>query len=94
MAHRPAEQGRGRPHPAIVWGAIVLAAILFGVGHLGVVSAQLPLTPALVVRTVVLNAVAGGVFGWLFWKRSLEAAMIAHASGHVVFTLAAWAGLP
>lgn len=24
------------------------------------------------------------VFGWLFWQRSLEAAMLSHASVHVV----------
>jgi hypothetical protein len=27
-------------------------------------------------------------FGWLFWRRSLEAAMIAHATSHVVLFVA------
>jgi hypothetical protein len=90
---RVVKSGRGRPHPAIFWTAISVAAVVFGAGHLGVVGAQLPLTSALVARTIVLNAVGGFVFGWLFWRRSLESAMVAHASGHVVFPLAAWAGL-
>jgi membrane protease YdiL (CAAX protease family) len=41
------------------------------------------LTPALVTRVIVLNTVAGLVFGWLFWRRGLEAAMVAHATAHL-----------
>lgn len=70
--------------------AVLLAALLFGAGHLGAVAAMVPLTTAVVVRTLVLNALAGVAFGWLFWRRSLEAAMIAHMTGHVVFTAASW----
>ncbi|HEV2150622.1 MAG TPA: CPBP family intramembrane glutamic endopeptidase [Longimicrobiaceae bacterium] len=84
-------RGRGEPGAAVMWTAILLAAVLFGAGHLGAVSAVAPLTAAVVTRTVVLNAIAGIAFGWLFWRRSLEAAMVAHMSGHVVFTLASWA---
>jgi membrane protease YdiL (CAAX protease family) len=36
-----------------------------------------------VARTVLLNAVAGVLFGWLYWRGRLEAAMVAHASFHV-----------
>jgi membrane protease YdiL (CAAX protease family) len=35
------------------------------------------------VRTVLLNALGGVLFGWLFWRRSLEVAMVAHAAFHV-----------
>ena len=71
------------PGPAIVWAAIVIAAVLFGLGHLPALAQAVTLTPVLVVRTVLLNAVAGVIFGWLYWRRSLEAAMVAHASFHV-----------
>lgn len=37
----------------------------------------------------VLNALAGLVTGWLFWRRGLEAAMIAH--GVIGFALHVWA---
>lgn len=30
------------------------------------------------------NGIAGVVFGWLYWRYSPEAAMIAHGFGHVV----------
>lgn len=81
-------RGRERPGAATMWAAVVLASVLFGAGHLGVVAAVAPLTPAVVVRTVVLNSLAGIAFGWLFWRRSLEAAMLAHMAWHVVFTVA------
>lgn len=75
------------PSRGVVWTAIAVAAVLFGVGHLPALAASVPLTPALVARTVLLNAVAGAVFGWLFWRRSLEAAMAAHAVFHVPLVL-------
>ena len=77
------KRAEGPPPPWIMWTAIVLSAVVFGVGHLPVLSGLVPLTPVIAARTVLLNAVAGVVFGWLFWRRSLEAAMIAHAGSHV-----------
>jgi hypothetical protein len=79
------------PRPWLVWGAIVVTALLFGAGHLPAAAATMSLTPTLVFRIIMLNALAGVVFGWLYWKYSLEAAMIAHATGHVVFALAHFA---
>jgi len=66
-----------------VLGAIVLAALVFGASHLGAVSTLVPLTAAIVIRTILLNALGGVVFGWWFWQRHLEAAMLAHAGTHV-----------
>ncbi|MDQ3523337.1 MAG: CPBP family intramembrane metalloprotease [Gemmatimonadota bacterium] len=87
------QRRKGVPGPGIMWSAIILAAVLFGLGHLPAVAAITPLTSMLVVRTVLLNALAGVVFGWLFWRRSLESAMLAHASAHVGFALMALAGV-
>lgn len=67
-----------------VWLAILVAALLFAAGHLPAVVAISPLTPALVVRTFVLNSVAGIAFGWLYWRRGLEAGMVAHFSADLV----------
>ena len=60
-----------------------LAALVFGASHLGAVSTLVPLTAAIVIRTILLNALGGVVFGWWFWQRHLEAAMLAHAGTHV-----------
>lgn len=85
---RVAQRGDGQPTPAVMWLAIVIAAVLFGLGHLPAAATLAPLTPAFVLRTVLLNSIAGIVTGWLFWRRSLEAAMIAHMAVHVGFALA------
>jgi len=84
---RVVQRGEGVPRPWLIWTAIGVSAVLFGAGHLGAAAALVPLTPAVIVRTVLLNAGAGVVFGYLFWRRSLEAAMIAHAGAHVAMTL-------
>jgi membrane protease YdiL (CAAX protease family) len=78
------------PGPAVMWTAIAVAALLFGAGHLLALGMLVPLTAALVLRTVLLNALAGLVYGWLYWRRSLEAAMVAHATAHVVFSVVDW----
>jgi membrane protease YdiL (CAAX protease family) len=74
----------GRPTSAVVWIANILAAVLFGLGHLPATALLIPLTPLVVVRAVVLNGLLGIVFGWLYWKRGLEAAMISHFSADIV----------
>ena len=71
------------PSSGVMWVAIVISAVLFGIGHLPALAQSVGLTPALVARTVLLNAIAGVLFGWLYWRQSLEAAMVAHATFHV-----------
>jgi membrane protease YdiL (CAAX protease family) len=69
---------------ATMWPAIVISTLLFGAGHLPTVSRITPLTPALIARTLLLNGIAGAVCGYLYWKRGLEAAMIAHGTTDLV----------
>jgi hypothetical protein len=85
LGWRIAQRGQGAPRPALVWAAIVLAAVLFGIGHLPALAGMVTLTPLIIFRTVLLNALGGLLFGWLFWRRNLETAMVAHAAGHVGF---------
>jgi hypothetical protein len=60
--------------------ANVAAAILFGAAHLPVVFlAGAPLTVAAVAYIIGVNGLGGLIFGWLFLRRGLESAMIAHA---------------
>ena len=70
--------------------AIVLAALLFGAGHLSAAhAAGLLGTPLLVARIVLLNAVVAVVFGGLFWKYGLEHAMLAHFCADLMLHVAA-----
>jgi membrane protease YdiL (CAAX protease family) len=77
----------GLPSSGAFWIAIVLVAVLFGLGHLPATSAVTPLTTTLVLRSLILNGIAGTAFGYLYWKRGLEAAMIGHMSAHLVLQI-------
>ncbi|WP_265569485.1 CPBP family intramembrane glutamic endopeptidase [Sphingomicrobium nitratireducens] len=69
--------------PVFYWIAIIGAALLFAAGHLPFLySVQPDAAPMLVAAVLVGNAIPGALFGWLFWKRGIEAAMLAHAGGH------------
>lgn len=90
---RVVQRSEGLPRPALVWSAIVLAAVLFGLGHLPATAGIVPLTLPVVARAVLLNGILGVVFGWLYWRRSLESAMLAHAMFHVCATIGVLIGL-
>ena len=75
----------GRPGEIAFWVANVLAAVLFGLGHLpATAAAGLPMDALVITRAIVLNGLAGLVFGWFYWKHGLEAAMVSHFSGDIV----------
>jgi len=69
---------RKEKNSLIVWISIILVAILFGLGHLPITSAVVSITPIVILRAVVLNGIGGIVFGWLYWKKGLESAIISH----------------
>jgi membrane protease YdiL (CAAX protease family) len=68
----------------IVWVSVFLAAIVFGLGHLPGTAVIMALTPAVIVRAVLLNGIGGVIFGWLFFRKGLESAMISHFSLDIV----------
>jgi membrane protease YdiL (CAAX protease family) len=74
--------------PLVYALAIVLVAVVFAAGHLPAASVVARLDAPLVTRILVLNGIAGVVYGALFWRRSLEAAMAAHMATHVAFAVA------
>jgi hypothetical protein len=74
----------GRPTVAVLWIANVLAAVLFGLGHLPATSMLLPLTALVITRAIILNGLLGVAFGYLYMKHGLESAMISHFSADIV----------
>ncbi|QRG67727.1 CPBP family glutamic-type intramembrane protease [Brevibacillus choshinensis] len=71
--------------------AILLTSLLFGLLHLPATAQALgELSPMIVLRGIVLNSLGGLLFGWLYWKKGLEYAMIAHLTAdlmlHVIFS--------
>ena len=82
---RFSHDSEGRPTAIVLWASIVIVAIGFGVAHLPLTAAiGLPLNALVIARAIVLNGIAGVAFGWLYWRRGLESAMIAHFSTDVV----------
>lgn len=73
-----------RPSSAAFWIANTLVALLFGLGHLPATRLIMPITPLVVVAALLLNGIGGLGFGYLYWKRGLEAAMLAHFSADLV----------
>jgi membrane protease YdiL (CAAX protease family) len=74
----------GKPTKISMWLAIILAAVIFGAGHLPALMSITTITPLLIIRTIALNALGGIIFGWLYWKKGLESAMISHFSADIV----------
>ena len=75
----------GRPGLAALWIANIIAAVLFGLGHLpATVAAGLPLDALVITRAIVLNGLGGLAFGWFYWTYGLEAAMVSHFSADLV----------
>lgn len=62
----------------VFWMANIIAAILFGLGHLPSASLVMHITPAVVAIALILNGIPALSFGYLYWRRGLESAMIAH----------------
>lgn len=81
----------GKPTTIGIWIAIVVSALAFGYGHLPVTGTITTITPLIIIRALLLNGIAGIIFGWLYWKKGLESAMISHFSAdillHVMFPL-------
>lgn len=67
------------------WIGILVAAVLFAAGHLPLVFQSLS-DPSIGVISYVLigNSIGGVIFGWLYWKKGLESAILAHIVTHVV----------
>lgn len=71
--------------PTSYWIGIIVAALIFAAGHLPIatMAVENP-TTSLYAYIILGNSVGGLVFGWLYWKKGLEAAMIGHIFAHLV----------
>jgi membrane protease YdiL (CAAX protease family) len=69
-----------KPTKVGIWAAIIISSVIFGLGHLPVTAGVTAITPMVVARAILLNGIGGVIFGWLYLKKGLEAAMISHFS--------------
>ena len=69
----------GQLKPSAFWVVNILSALFFALAHFVNYSAlDISLTFGLIWKTIVGNSLAALVFGWLYWKRGLGSAMLAH----------------
>ena len=71
--------------PVVYWIGIIVSSIVFGLGHFPIVF-QTVFEPSsfLLLYILIANSLGGVIFGWLYWKKGLESAMIAHIFAHIV----------
>lgn len=77
----------GKPTSLGIWLAIIISAIIFGLGHLPVASTYVSINTTTITEAIVNNGIVGIICGWLYWKKGFESAMIAHFSADVVLHL-------
>ena len=79
---------RGKLSNSTYVTGIILAALLFAIGHFPAVFQAIP-NPSSMLMIYILtgNAIAGIAFGWMYWKKGLEAAFIAHIFAHVAMII-------
>lgn len=72
-------------NPSVYGIGIIFSSILFAIGHFPV-AYQTVGEPSILLLVYILlgNSLGGIVFGWLYWKKGLESAMIAHISTHIL----------
>ncbi len=70
--------------PSVYWTGIILASLIFAVGHFPMVFQVIGKPSPIMISYVLLgNSIGGLVFGWLYWKKGLESAFLAHIFAHV-----------
>lgn len=62
----------------VMWLAIIISAIIFGLAHLPATATLVAITPLVIFRAILLNGIGGIIFGWLYWKKGLAYSMSAH----------------
>lgn len=93
-AWRLFQKGQAIPKPIYFVGAIAISSIIFGIGHLPIAFILFPeATPALILFIIIGNSIFGLIAGYLYWRKGLESAMIAHALAHVVMSTANYVGV-
>jgi membrane protease YdiL (CAAX protease family) len=78
------------PSLAVIWIANILTAIVFGAQHLSSDGAAVSGHVSPVVFTALVisyHAAAGLVFGWLYWRRGVLAAMLGHFGSDLAISL-------
>ncbi|HEX6126926.1 MAG TPA: CPBP family intramembrane glutamic endopeptidase [Pyrinomonadaceae bacterium] len=79
------QKGDETPRPIFFILAIILSSVVFGLGHLPMAYLLFPYAgPMLTAFVVSANSVFGLIAGFLYWRKGLESAILAHMFAHLV----------
>jgi membrane protease YdiL (CAAX protease family) len=93
-AWRLFQKGQGAPQTIYFIGAIVVSSLIFGLGHLPFVFALVPdAGVALILYVIAGNFIFGSIAGYLYWKKGLESAILAHMIIHVLMLAIIYLGI-
>jgi len=93
VAWRLLQKEQGKPRAICFVSAIIISSLIFGLGHLPIASAlAVDFNVPIVSYIIIANSVFGLIAGYLYWKKGLEAAIIAHMLAHVVIVTAVYFG--
>jgi membrane protease YdiL (CAAX protease family) len=62
----------------IIWSGILFTSLIFGIGHLPALHKLVGFSVEGVTRVIMLNGIAGIIFGYLYWRYGLISSMLAH----------------
>ena len=78
----------GRSGVAVFWIANFIVVLIYAAGHLPAAKSVMQLTPIVVTAVTLPTGLSALAFGYLAWKRGIEAAILAHFSADLVLHLA------
>ena len=81
---RLGQKGVGVPKKSLIWSGIILSQILFASGHTFILIRFGITNPIWSIATIFIVTF---LWGWLFWKRGIESAIVAHMSFHIFVIL-------
>jgi hypothetical protein len=79
-----ARNASSRPGSGIFWAANVIVALIYAAGHIPAAKSLMPLTAIVLIAVLLPTGFAALAFGYLTWKRGIEAAMLAHFSSDFI----------
>jgi hypothetical protein len=68
----------------IFWAANIIVALIYAGAHIPAAKSLMPLTPLVFAAVLLPTGLSALAFGYLAWKRGIEAAMLAHFSADFV----------
>jgi len=88
------QKRNGKPTRGVLVASILLSSLVFAAGHLPLAFMLIPdATLVIVIFVITANSAFGLICGYLYWKKGLESAMIAHMVGHIIMFTATYLGL-